>query len=370
MKRVGNLYKNVWAYDNLKLAHKNARAKKGWYKEVREVDADLENRLYKIQTMLVHHLYVTSPYEMFYKQEGPKLRKIYKLPYYPDRIVQWALMQVVSPHIEKNLIRDTFSAIPGRGIHDGLHRVQDAMYNHKEDCLFCLKFDIRHYYQSIVHDLLKQSYEKMFKDPEILDLVFGIIDSINTLDEEDKDEMRSLGLEVNDECGIPIGNFFSQWSGNFFLSQFDHWVKESLGVKFYFRYMDDIVLFGDDKEKLKVFRSVSEEYLWDKLKLRMKPNWQIFPSFVRGVDFLGYRVFDGYTLLRNGTKKSMKRRYIDIDKKVSKGQYMNYTEFSSLNSYMGWGSQADCFRLTNKYIVKPFEDAACRYYRDVILKGA
>lgn len=369
MKRVGYLYNEVWAYDNLELAHHNAKSKKGWYKEVREVDADLEARLYSIQTQLVHHLYHTSEYEMFYKQEGPKLRKIYKLPYYPDRIVQWALMQVVSPYIEKNLIRDTFSAIPGRGIHDGLARVQDAMYYNREACLYCLKFDIRHYYQSIRHDLLKKAYSSLFKDEELLELVFEIIDSINTLDDEDKAEMLQAGLEVKDECGIPIGNFFSQWSGNFFLSPFDHWVKEELGVKFYFRYMDDIVLFDSDKSSLRAVRDECEDFLWDVLKLRVKPNWQIFPSYVRGVDYLGYRVFDGFTLLRDGTKRSMKKKCAKLDKKVSRGQLMNYSEFSSLNSYLGWGDKADCFRLSNKYIVQPFEDAACRYYSEVILKG-
>ncbi len=354
----------------MELAHSNAKSGKGWYREVKEVDSDLESKLYRVQTMLVHHLYKTSEYSMFYKQEGPKLRKIYKLPYYPDRIVQWALLQVLSPYIEKNLIRDTFSAIPGRGIHDGLKRVQLAMYNDKAGCKYCLKLDIRHYYQSIDHDLLKRSYERLFKDTELLDLVFEIIDSIDTLDEEDRDEMRLSGLEAAEHCGIPIGNFFSQWSGNLFLSDFDHWVKEDVGVRHYFRYMDDIVIFGSDKEMLRSFLEDIKVFLWDVLRLRLKPNWQIFPSYVRGVDYLGYRVFDNFTLLRDGTKRQMVKKYRKLDKKVSVGKYMNYSEFSCLNSYLGWVSQADCFRLGNKYIVKPFEDAACRYYQDVILRGA
>ena len=368
MKRVGNLYKKVWAYDNLLEAHRNAKRGKGWYKEIQEVEKNLEMNLYKIQTLLVHHLYETSSYEKFYKQEGPKLRTIYKLPYFPDRIVQWALMQVVSPYIEKSLIRDTYSAIPGRGIHDGLSRVQDAMYNHYDDCLFCLKFDIRHFYQNIVHSILVDAYGRLFKDYELMLLIEEITESISTLDDEDKSEMEAEGLEIIEACGLPIGNFFSQWSGNFYLSPFDHWMKEEMRKKFYFRYMDDIVVFGSSKEELHELREASESFLWDNLHLRLKKNWQVFPSYVRGVDFLGYRIFDSYTLLRKQTVKSMRCKHKCLDKKVSCG-LMSYSDFCSLNSYLGWGVKGDCFRLNNKYIM-PFEEAACEFYRDVIVRGA
>lgn len=368
VKRIGDLYGNVFDMRNLELAHRNARKGKGWYAEVKNLEKDLHGGLKNIQHLLINHEYVTSDYEMFIKCEGNKERKIYKLPYYPDRIVQWALMQVVSPYIERHLIRDTYSAIPNRGIHDGLRRVQDAMYWHKDDCRYCLKFDVRHYYQNIVHDILFMQYCRMFKDEELLWLIHEIINSINTFDEEDEWEMVLADLEVIYSCGVPIGNYFSQWSGNFYLSVFDHWLKEVIGIKYYYRYMDDCVILHGDKDFLHELRFEIEKYLWQVLHLRLKENWQIFPSYVRGVDYLGYRVFDGYTLLRKKTTKNIKDNCKYIGKKTRNGCLMSYSDFCSLNSHLGWTEQANCFRFNQKHIY-PFEENASLFYRDVIWMG-
>ena len=368
VKRIGDLYGNVFDMRNLELAHRNARKGKGWYAEVKNLEKDLHGGLKNIQHLLINHEYVTSDYEIFIKCEGNKERKIYKLPYYPDRIVQWALMQVVSPYIERHLIRDTYSAIPNRGIHDGLRRVQDAMYWHKDDCRYCLKFDVRHYYQNIVHDILFMQYCRMFKDEELLWLIHEIINSINTFDEEDEWEMVLADLEVIYSCGVPIGNYFSQWSGNFYLSVFDHWLKEVIGIKYYYRYMDDCVILHGDKDFLHELRFEIEKYLWQVLHLRLKENWQIFPSYVRGVDYLGYRVFDGYTLLRKKTIKNIKDNCKYIGKKTRNGCLMSYSDFCSLNSHLGWTEQANCFRFNQKHIY-PFEENASLFYRDVIWMG-
>ena len=368
VKRIGDLYGAVYDMRNLELAHRHAKKGKGWYSEVRELEKDLYGGLRNIQHLLIDHEYVTSDYEMFIKCEGDKERKIYKLPYYPDRIVQWALMQVVSPYIERHLIRDTYSAIPNRGIHDGLKRVQDAMYWHKDDCRYCLKFDVRHYYQNIVHDILFMQYCRMFKDEELLWLIWEIINSINTFDEEDEWEMVLADLEVIYSCGVPIGNYFSQWSGNFYLSVFDHWLKEVIGIKYYYRYMDDCVVLHSDKDFLHELSEEIAEYLWNVLHLRLKDNWQIFPSYVRGVDYLGYRVFDGYTLLRKKTTRNIKSSCKRIGRKTRNGNLMSYSDFCSLNSHLGWTGQANCFRFNQKHIF-PFEESASLFYRDVIWMG-
>ena len=117
MKRYGNLYKKICDIDNLRLAHQNARRGKGWYKEVKEVDENLEYYLKLLQGMLVEHTYKTSEYEEFYKDDGNKVSKSYKLPYFPDRICQWAILQVIEPYLLKNFTADTYFAIPKMGIH-------------------------------------------------------------------------------------------------------------------------------------------------------------------------------------------------------------------------------------------------------------
>lgn len=343
MKRFGNLYEKVYDMENLKLAHKNARKGKGWYKEVMMVDSNPEYYLGILQYQLKSKTYHTSEYEIFIKKDQAKERKIYKLPYFPDRICQWAILQVIEPIIIRNLTIDTYSAIPNRGIHFGLKRLQNDIRNDEKGCKYCLKIDARKYYPSIDHDILKKKYAKIFKDNDLLWLLYEIIDS------------------TEGNVGIPIGNYLSQYSGNFYLSSFDHWVKEKKHVKHYHRYMDDIVIFGETKEELHKILFETDMYFRCNLHLTIKDNWQIFPTYVRGVDFLGYRTFKDYTLLRKSTCKNMKRRMSKLMKKVSSGCMMNYSEWCSINSYKGWLIHCDSFRLSNKYIT-PIEPYAEEYY--------
>ena len=160
-----------------------------------------------------------------------------------------------------------------------------------------MKLDARHYYQSVNHELLKQKYARMFNDNDLLWLLNEIIDSTTTADIEDLTAIYLLEEDIDPETGIPIGNYLSQYSGNYYFSSFDHWIKEVKHVKYYFRYMDDIVIFGKTKEELIELKKDIDVYFRNELKLNIKDNWQVFPSYVRGVDFLGYRTFLNHTLV-------------------------------------------------------------------------
>lgn len=362
MKRYDHLFEKICDIENLRKAHKNAKKGKGWYKEVQEIDKDPDKYLKQIREMLINHTYRTSEYEVFYKDDGRKKRRIYKLPYFPDRICQWAILQVIEPCIVSNLTTDTYSAIPERGIHKGLTKLQAAMWNDPEECKYCLKLDARHYYQSINHNILKEKYSRMFNDNELLWLLNEIIDSIQTADIEDLTAIYLLEEDIDPETGIPIGNYLSQYSGNYYFSSFDHWIKERKYVKYYFRYMDDIVIFGKTKEELFTLKKEIDVYFSNELKLNIKGNWQVFPSYVRGVDFLGYRTFYKYTLLRKSTCQEMKKKMTAIRNKVEAGNMMNYSEWCSINSYKGWLKYADSFRLYQAYVV-PLLPYADEYYR-------
>lgn len=362
MKRYDHLFEKICDIENLRKAHKNAKKGKGWYKEVQEIDKDPDKYLKQIREMLINHTYRTSEYEVFYKDDGRKKRKIYKLPYFPDRICQWAILQMIEPCIVSNLTTDTYSAIPERGIHKGLTKLQAAMWNDPEECKYCLKLDARHYYQSINHNILKEKYSRMFNDNELLWLLNEIIDSIQTADIEDLTAIYLLEEDIDPETGIPIGNYLSQYSGNYYFSSFDHWIKERKYVKYYFRYMDDIVIFGKTKEELFTLKKEIDVYFSNELKLNIKGNWQVFPSYVRGVDFLGYRTFYKYTLLRKSTCQEMKKKMTAIRNKVEAGNMMNYSEWCSINSYKGWLKYADSFRLYQAYVV-PLLPYADEYYR-------
>ena len=132
--------------DNLILAHHNAKKGKGWYKEVQMVDENPEHYLKLLQQMLINKTYKTSEYQTFIKHDSGKDREIFKLPYFPDRICQWAIMQIIEPFLLNNFTTDTYSAIPGRGIHLCLNKLNNALQHDVPESQYCLKLDGKKYY--------------------------------------------------------------------------------------------------------------------------------------------------------------------------------------------------------------------------------
>lgn len=380
MTGTKDLFNSICSMDNLYRAYQNAKSGKGWYKEVKQIEKRPFYYLAGLQYMLKNHLFKTSEYEIFILNEGKKKRDVYKLPFFPDRIAQWAILQVIEPFLVANMTADTYSAIPGKGIQpivndlrgyyktkrvDGKKksvRVPSILLSDEENTRYCYKIDLHHYYQSINHEVLKQKFRKVFKDPELLWLLDEIADSINTATEEDLIELSLSGeIEVDPNTGIPIGNYMSQYSGNFYLSSFDHWVKEKLHVKHYYRYMDDVVIFASSKEELHEIHRKVTAYTRDYLHLNIKGNYQIFPTKVRGVDFVGYRFFGEYTLLRKSTAINFKRKMRACRKKMENNIPPTYSEWCSFNSYKGWLGNCDSYRLSKKYI-EPLIDYMQDYY--------
>lgn len=384
MTGTKDLFNSICSMDNLYRAYQNAKSGKGWYKEVKQIEKRPFYYLAGLQYMLKNHLFKTSEYEIFILNEGKKKRDVYKLPFFPDRIAQWAILQVIEPFLVANMTADTYSAIPGKGIQpivndlrgyyktkrvDGKKKsvwVPSILLTDEENTRYCYKIDLHHYYQSINHEVLKQKFRKVFKDPELLWLLDEIADSINTATEEDLIELSLSGeIEVDPNTGIPIGNYMSQYSGNFYLSSFDHWVKEELHIKHYYRYMDDVVIFASSKEKLHEIHRKVTAYTRDYLHLNIKGNYQIFPTKVRGVDFVGYRFFGEYTLLRKSTAINFKRKMRACRKKMENNIPPTYSEWCSFNSYKGWLGNCDSYRLFKKYMEPLIEYMQNYYEREV-----
>lgn len=326
MKRYGYLYEKIYDIENIKLAHKNAKRGKNHYKEVKMVDKNPDKFFKQIHCMLKNKTYKTSQYEIIHrKMDSGKEREIYKLPYFPDRIIHHAIMQVIEPIWRKTLIRDTYSSLRDRGIHDGVKRIKKALRD-KENTKYCLKMDVKKFYPSVNNEILKQIIRKKIKDNNLLWLLDEIIDSSE---------------------GVPIGNYLSQYFGNLYLSELDHKIKEKYGLEYAFRYCDDIVILHKSKERLHLIRKKIEEDLI-KLKLKFKENWQVFPVDIRGLDFLGYRFFHDYILLRNSIKKKFIKKIRTINKKWKS---LSHTKIiNSIMSYCGWLKYANCKNLFNRYI--------------------
>ena len=327
MKRYGNLYSKIYDINNLTDAYNRAKRGKSWYKEVIDVENN-EPLLYlvELQYRLINKTYETSPYEVFTKLCGNKEREIYKLPFFPDRICQSAIMLQVEDIFIKSFTKDTYSAIPKRGIHLALRRIRKEMKEDKEGMKYCLKIDIKKFYPNINHDILKSKLRDKFKDNDLLWLLDEIIDSIDG------------------NKGVPIGNYTSQYFGNFFLSDFDHWIKEEKRVKHYFRYLDDMCFFSSNKESLHVLLSEIKEYLKG-IDLELKYNYQIFPTDIRGVDFVGYVIRPTHTRLRKSIKLKLSKKMNKINKK----KVITLKDKATIASYKGWLIHCDSINLQKKY---------------------
>lgn len=320
MKRYSNIYNAIISRDNIEIAINNAMKGKHHYKEVIRIKANPQKYIDDLHTLLCNDLFKNSEYITFKKDTGVKIREIYKLPFYPDRVVHHCIVQVLMPIWMKILIRDTYSTIPNRGIHDGLKRIKTALKD-QQNTIYTLKFDIKKYYPSVNHDVLLTILSKKIKDERVMNLLNEIIRSAP---------------------GIPIGNYISQWFGNMYLAYFDHYCKEDLKVKYYFRYADDIVILASTKEYLHdVFMKI-RIYLKDELKLDIKKNYQIFPTSVRGIDFLGYRFFHTHILVRKSIVKNFKRKLV-------KSQLTGDRKRSQIESYKGWFIHANTHNLMMKY---------------------
>lgn len=317
MKRIGNIYSKVYEISNLQLADAKARKGKKLQYGVILHDRNRESNIRLLSDMLKNKTYKTAEYIKFMVFD-PKEREVYKLPYFPDRITHHAIMNILEDMFVANFTADTYSCIKGRGVHAASNAVKKALvdtYNTE----YCLKIDVKKFYPSIDHQTLKVLLRRKIKDQDLLWLLDEIIDSAD---------------------GLPIGNYLSQYFANFYLSGFDHWIKEEKKAKYYFRYADDIVVLSGSKEELHQLLWEIDEYLAQKLKLCVKKNYQIFPVESRGIDFLGYVFYHTHTLLRKRTKKRFA-----IMLKRRKNQ-------KSINSYYGWAKHCNSRNLLKKLLDK------------------
>jgi hypothetical protein len=185
--------------------------------------------------------------------------------------------------------------------------------------------DIRKFYQSVDHEVLKLIVRRRIKDKRLLLLLDGIIDSAP---------------------GIPIGNYLSQFFANLYLSYFDHWLKEDMKVRYYYRYADDMVILGEDKRELHNILVDIREYLGKELKLTIKDNWQIFPVKSRGIDFVGYVFYHDHVKMRKSIKKNFCRKVARLDKAGVSGK----DKRCALSSWLGWAKHCNSKNLLKKVV--------------------
>lgn len=310
MNRQNNLYEKIFSLENLVLADAKAQRGKSDQYGVQQHNKCWAQNLLNLHEMLKQKTYNTSAYSTF-KIYEPKEREIFRLPYFPDRITHHAVMNVLEPIFIACFTADTYSCIKGKGIHGAERAVKRALCD-ISGTQYCLKLDIRKFYPSVDHATLKNLLRRKFKDADLLWLLDEIIDSTE---------------------GLPIGNYLSQYFANFYLTYFDHWLKEQQQVKYYFRYADDLVILSDNKTHLHQLLADIRDYLEKRLKLQVKDNYQIFPVAARGIDFVGYVFYHTHTRLRKSIKQNCARMMVSNRNPKSEA------------AYNGWLEHADCINL-------------------------
>ncbi len=313
MKRKNNLFGKIISIENLKAAELKARKGKTKQPGVKEFDKDYETNILKLHSMLADKTFRTSEYITF-KIYEPKERVVYRLPYFPDRIAHHAIMNILEELFVSVFTADTYSCIKGKGIHGASSSLIESLKD-TTGTKYCLKLDIKKFYPNVDHQILKQLLRRKIKDNELLWLLDEIIDSAD---------------------GLPIGNYLSQYLANFYLTYFDHWIKETKQEKHYFRYADDMVILSGSKTHLQELLVDIREYLDTQLKLTVKENYQVFPVASRGIDFVGYVHYHGYVLLRKSIKKNCARKAAKGINKKTKA------------SYNGWLGHCNAKHLTKK----------------------
>jgi retron-type reverse transcriptase len=324
MKRISNLYVRIIDTENIALADSIARRGKLLSSGVRVHDRNREANLLQLHEQLKNKTFKTSPYHIFKMiADNNKEREIFRLPYFPDRILHHAIMNVMEPIWVSTFTNDTYACIKNRGIHLAMRRLKFVLKQDPDNTVYCLKLDIRKFYPSVYHDLVKLTLRRKIKDNDLLWLLDGIVDSAP---------------------GLPIGNYLSQYLSNIYLTPFDHWLKEVKQVKYYFRYADDMVILHRDKQYLHDLCKDIDAYLRNNLKLQLKGNYQVFPVGSRGIDYLGYVFYHTHTLLR----KSIKRRMCVRLAKLRKRGASPIAIKEQAIAWHGWYKHCNCRNLVKK----------------------
>ncbi len=339
MKRVGGLWPQIVEYANLLSAYRKARRGKATRPAVARFVLDLETNLFNLQQALVEHRYRPGGYRLF-KIYDRKPRQIAAAPF-RDRVVHHALMNVVEPLLDRRFIHDCYACRKGKGVHAAVDRYQKWAQQYA----FALKVDIQRYFPSIDHINLKNKLRRLIKDPDVLWLFDIIIDSAPkqngcaTL--FPGDDLITL---MQRRTGLPIGNLTSQFFGNLYLNDLDHYLKEHCGVKAYLRYVDDFVLLDNERACLWALKAEIDRYL-EKERLRLHPNKAQVVRTCDGVNVLGFRVFPDHRRLRRDCGYRYLRRLKIYAKRYEAGLCELSDIRASVASWIGHACHADSWGL-------------------------
>lgn len=317
MKRIGSLYDTICDMQNLYLAFYRAARGKRNKRSVISYGRNLDGNIQELHRQLLACDWHIGAYHYFLICD-PKLRNICAAEF-EERVLHHAVINVLEPVFERMQIFDSYACRKDKGTQRALLRCKDFAGRYK--C--AVKLDVRKYFDSISHDILRGLLRRKFKDRQLLALLDRIIDSYS----------------VQPGRGIPIGNLTSQYFANYYLSFMDRFVKETLKVGGYLRYMDDFVLFGDNLSELKSFTAAVASFLDTQLRLVLKEP--VFCKSDRGIPFLGFKVFNRKILLSRRSRLRLEARYKLFERQYGLGLCSDAELVHHIMPIFSWAAMAD-----------------------------
>jgi len=334
MKTYDNLYEYLYSMGNLTLAWRKARKGKIKNKDVVEFEKNLEKNLLDLHYELKNKAYKPELLTTFVLRD-PKTRVISKSDF-RDRVVHHALILTIGKYFENQFIYDSCANQIGKGNLFAIQRFRKfsrKVSRNFTSPTFCLKADIRHYFQKVNHEVLINIISRKIRDENVLWLIGRIL---NNCDSQSRGGERLLGM--------PLGNYTSQFFANVYLNKLDYFVKHVLKAKYYIRYVDDFVILHRSKKQLEIWKRQIGIFLKDELKIELHPQKSKIGSLYNGVDFVGFRIFPRHMLLRKRNVRSMKRKIGLYESILSD---FGFTK----ESYQGWQAYAkwaDTYKLRQK----------------------
>ena len=329
-----NFYPKIYNLGNLLLAWRKARKGKTKRLYIREFEKNLIKNLLELQKELENRTYSPRPLKTFILRD-PKTRKISKSAF-RDRIIHHALCNLLVPIFNKTFIYDSCANREGKGNLFALKRFDKfkrKTTKNNNKIAFCLKADIKHYFQEVNYKILIEIITRKIKDKKVIWLVQQILNNYENNNEKGK--------------GMPLGNLTSQFFANLYLNELDYFVKHKLRARYYIRYVDDFIILHNLKEKLEIWKLDISKFLREKLALELHTQKSKIIPLSKGVDFVGFRNFYHYKLLR---KRNIRKMLIKIKsckkREISKEKLLE--SFQGWNAYAKW---ANTFKL-RKVIIK------------------
>ena len=368
MRSYGHLFEQFLSDENYYLAVRNATKRKGGKRRKCRISMRYRENadIYKDRLLRYAENFKGKTHHAIEIYDGiRRKRRSIVVPSMDEQIVHHMLINVMKPTMMHGMYEHSYGSIPERGPHLAKRRIERWIRHGGRSCKYVLKMDIRKFFDSVPHDRMKESLGRVVRDRRLMRVIEEVIDSAPS------------------DRGLPIGFYTSQWFANFYLTGLDHFIKESLGAKYYVRYMDDMVIFGPNKRRLHAVRREVGLYLNEVLGLEMKHDWQVFlfdyPTDGgrkgRSLDFMGFRFWRDHVTLRRSLMLRMTRKAKRLAKKVRDGGRKTVHDARQMLSYLGWIDATDTYEMFRRR-VKPYANFRCmrrqvgRYQRRLNLQAA